>query len=94
MDFNFTDEQTMLRESVQRYLAATYTFDARMAVVGGDAGWNPAVWQAFAAELGVLGAPFAAVKQSGIGRAECLAEMTSSTPEQNIHIQLRRERDG
>ncbi len=49
MDFNFTDEQTMLRESVQRYLADTYTFDARMGVVNGDAGWNPAVWQAFAA---------------------------------------------
>ena len=32
MDFNFTDEQTdMLRDSVQRYLADTYTFDARMA---------------------------------------------------------------
>ncbi len=59
MDFNFTDEQTMLRESVQRYLADTYTFDARMAVVNGDSGWNPAVWQAFAHELGILGAPFA-----------------------------------
>ena len=59
MDFNFTDEQTMLRESVQRYLADTYTFDARMAVVNGEAGWNPAVWKAFAEELGILGAPFA-----------------------------------
>ena len=59
MDFNFTDEQTMLRESVQRYLADTYTFDARMSVVHGEAGWNPAVWKAFAEDLGILGAPFA-----------------------------------
>ncbi len=59
MDFNFTDEQTMLRESVQRYLADTYDFDSRMKTVNGEAGWNPAVWQAFAQELGILGAPFA-----------------------------------
>ncbi len=59
MDFNFTDEQTMLRESVQRYLADTYDFESRMKTVNGEAGWNPAVWQAFAHELGILGAPFA-----------------------------------
>ena len=59
MDFNFTDEQTMLRDSVSRYLANTYTFDARMAAVNGDIGWNPGVWKAFAEELGILGAPFA-----------------------------------
>jgi len=59
MDFNFTEEQTLLRESVQRYLADTYDFEARQKTVNGDAGWNPAVWQAFAEELGILGAPFA-----------------------------------
>ncbi len=59
MDFNFTDEQTMLRDSVGRYLSDTYTFDARMAAVNGESGWNPGVWKAFAEELGILGAPFA-----------------------------------
>ena len=59
MDFNFTEEQTMLRDMLSRYLADTYTFDARQKVVHGGKGWNPAVWQAFAEELGVLGAPFA-----------------------------------
>jgi alkylation response protein AidB-like acyl-CoA dehydrogenase len=58
MDFNTTDEQTMLRDTVSRYLADTYTFDARMKTVHGSAGWNPAVWKAFAEELGILGAPF------------------------------------
>jgi len=58
MDFNFTDEQTMVRDSVARYLADTYSFDARMQTVHGDAGWNPAVWKAFAEELGILGASF------------------------------------
>ena len=59
MDFNTTDEQTMLRDTVARYLADTYTFDTRMKTVHGGAGWNPAVWKAFAEELGILGAPFA-----------------------------------
>ena len=59
MDFNTTDEQTMLRDTVARYLSDTYSFDARMKTVHGGAGWNPAVWKAFAEELGILGAPFA-----------------------------------
>ena len=63
MDFNTTDEQTMLRDTVSRYLADTYGFDARMKTVHGGVsnggGWNPAVWKAFAEELGILGAPFA-----------------------------------
>jgi alkylation response protein AidB-like acyl-CoA dehydrogenase len=59
MDFNFTEEQTMLRDTVGRYLGDTYTFDARMAAVNGETGWNPHVWKAFAEELGILGAPFA-----------------------------------
>ncbi|WP_353200387.1 acyl-CoA dehydrogenase family protein [Sandarakinorhabdus sp.] len=58
MDFNFTEEQTMLRDTLSRYLADTYNFDARQKVVHGGKGWNPAVWQAFAEELGILGAPF------------------------------------
>jgi alkylation response protein AidB-like acyl-CoA dehydrogenase len=59
MDFNYTDEQTMVRDSVARYLADTYDFEARMKTVHGEAGWNPAVWKAFAEELGILGASFA-----------------------------------
>ena len=59
MDFNFTDEQTMVRDSVARYLADAYSFDARMHTVHGETGWNPAVWRAFAEELGILGASFA-----------------------------------
>ncbi|MEY2884538.1 MAG: hypothetical protein RL490_2262 [Pseudomonadota bacterium] len=58
MDFNTTDEQTMLRDTVSRYLADTYSFDARQKTVHGGKGWNPDVWKAFAEELGILGAPF------------------------------------
>jgi betaine-aldehyde dehydrogenase len=37
-----------------------------------------------------LGAPFGGVKQSGIGREECLEELLGFTQEKNIHIRLRR----
>lgn len=35
-----------------------------------------------------LGAPFGGVKQSGVGREECLGELLSFTREKNIHIAL------
>lgn len=37
-----------------------------------------------------LGAPFGGMKQSGIGREECLGELLSFTQEKNIHLNLRR----
>ena len=58
MDFNFTDEQTMLRDSVARYLQNTYDFETRRKVIKSETGWRPEVWKAFAEELGILGAPF------------------------------------
>jgi pimeloyl-CoA dehydrogenase small subunit len=59
MDFNFTEEQSMLRDTVGSYLADNYSFDQRRAMLSREPGWSPAVWKAFAEELGILGAPFA-----------------------------------
>ncbi|MFI4950986.1 MAG: acyl-CoA dehydrogenase family protein [Caulobacterales bacterium] len=59
MDFNFTDEQSMLRDTVASYLADHYSFDQRRARLAKEPGWSPQVWKAFAEELGILGAPFA-----------------------------------
>jgi hypothetical protein len=58
MDFSFTEEQSMLRDTVASYLADNYSFDQRKAVLGKEPGWSPATWKAFAEELGILGAPF------------------------------------
>jgi pimeloyl-CoA dehydrogenase small subunit len=58
MDFSFTEEQSMLRDTVASYLADNYTFDQRKNVLAKEPGWSPAVWKAFAEELGILGAPF------------------------------------
>jgi alkylation response protein AidB-like acyl-CoA dehydrogenase len=58
MDFSFTDEQSMLRDTVASYLSDHYSFDQRHAMLAKEPGWSPAVWKAFAEELGILGAPF------------------------------------
>lgn len=59
MDFNFSEDQTMLRDSIARYLQDRYDFETRRKVIKSESGWRPEVWKAFAEELGILGAPFA-----------------------------------
>lgn len=55
MDFNFTEEQTLLRDSLSRLLGDTYDFDRRRALLQGE-GWSRENWARFA-ELGLLAAP-------------------------------------
>ena len=57
MDFNFTEEQGMVRDSLARMVREQYDFDTRRTVVESDAGWRPEVW-AQLAELGLFGMPF------------------------------------
>ena len=57
MDIQFTEEQELLRSSVQRLLRDQYDFDARRKIVASEEGWSRKQWRAFA-ELGLLGAPF------------------------------------
>ena len=56
MDFNFTETQGMLRDTLRRYLADTYDFDKRAAMLKREGGRDPGVWKALATELGILGA--------------------------------------
>src|ERR1051325_883399 len=58
MDFDLTEEQRVLRESVDRLLADTYTFEKRKAYLAEPEGWSRALWSQYA-ELGLLGLPFA-----------------------------------
>src|SRR5271169_2202592 len=57
MDIQFTEEQELLRSSVQRLLRDQYDFDARRKIVASEEGWSRKQWRALA-ELGLLGAPF------------------------------------
>ena len=56
MDFNFTETQSMLRDTLGRYLADNYDFDKRQAMLARDGGRDPGQWKALATELGILGA--------------------------------------
>src|SRR5215510_11072018 len=57
MDFSLTDEQRLLKESIERLLADRYGFEARQRFMDEPAGWSRALWQSYA-ELGLLGLPF------------------------------------
>jgi alkylation response protein AidB-like acyl-CoA dehydrogenase len=59
LDFTFTETQTLLRDSLGRWLGDAYTFDHRMKALAGPGGRDPGMWAALASELGILGAPFA-----------------------------------
>ncbi len=59
MDFNYTETQEMLRDTLARYLADTYSFDQRGKMMAHSGGRDPGIWKALATELGILGAPFA-----------------------------------
>ena len=65
MDFSFTEEQTLLRNSVQSLLADKYDFDTRRKIVKSADGWSPEIWAQFA-EMGLLAAPFSE-EQGGFG---------------------------
>jgi pimeloyl-CoA dehydrogenase small subunit len=56
MDFNFTDEQSMLRDSIAKFVAAEYDFDKRKAILASSDGWSKKAWGTFA-ELGLMAAP-------------------------------------
>src|ERR1700737_4000610 len=58
MDFDLTEEQRLLRDTVERLLADHYAFAKRRAHLAEPDGWSRALWSQYA-ELGLLGLPFA-----------------------------------
>src|ERR1700744_2581193 len=58
MDFEPSDDQRLLVESVTRMLGDTYEFTQRKGYMALPGGYSPEIWSQFA-ELGLLGLPFA-----------------------------------
>src|SRR5438045_1641470 len=58
MDFELTEEQRLLRDSVERLLADRYDFAKRRGYAAAPEGWSRPLWSQYA-ELGLLGLPFA-----------------------------------
>src|SRR6202051_2276859 len=57
MDFDLSEEQRLLKESVDGLLGSSYDFDARKKYMAEKGGWSKAVWGKLA-EQGLLGLPF------------------------------------
>ena len=58
MNFDFTEEQVMLRDSVARLIQDDYSFDVRKGIAESEEGMSRDNWRTFA-ELGWLSIPFA-----------------------------------
>ena len=58
MDFSFTEEQSLLQDSVQRFVQNSYEFETRQKLVKTEEGFSRDNWSSFA-ELGWLALPFA-----------------------------------
>ena len=56
MDFSYSEEQTLLRNSVAKFLADHYDFESYKKISRSEAGWSRSVWKQFA-ELGLMAAP-------------------------------------
>jgi pimeloyl-CoA dehydrogenase small subunit len=57
MNFELSEEQTLLAETIKRFVATHYSFDARAKIIASPAGHSEDVWAAIA-EMGLLGLPF------------------------------------
>jgi pimeloyl-CoA dehydrogenase small subunit len=57
MDFDLSEEQRLLKESVEGLLGNSYDFDQRKKYMAEKGGWSKTVWSKLA-EQGLLGLPF------------------------------------
>jgi len=57
MDFDLSEEQRLLKESVEGLLNDAYDFDSRKKYMAEKGGWSRAIWSKLA-EQGLLGLPF------------------------------------
>ena len=58
MNFDYNEEQQLLADSVRRYLAKGYDFEARRKIVAGE-GWSADAWSQLA-QMGLMGLPVGA----------------------------------
>jgi pimeloyl-CoA dehydrogenase small subunit len=75
MDFDLSEEQRLLKESVDGLLNDAYEFDSRKKYMAEKGGWSKAIWSKLA-EQGLLGLPFAEADGGfGAGAVETMIVM-------------------
>jgi alkylation response protein AidB-like acyl-CoA dehydrogenase len=65
MNFDLSQEQQLLADSLKRFITNDYTFDARTKIVASPKGWSEEAWGKLA-EMGLMGLPFPA-EHDGFG---------------------------
>jgi alkylation response protein AidB-like acyl-CoA dehydrogenase len=65
MDFSVSEEQTMLADSVARFIDNDYDFETRQQIAASDAGYSIELWRQYA-ELGWTAVPFSE-EDGGLG---------------------------
>ena len=58
MDFSLSEEQSMLADSIARFIDNDYDFEKRQEIAESEKGYSPELWQTYA-ELGWTAVPFA-----------------------------------
>lgn len=77
MDFDLSEEQRLLKDSVDGLLKASYDFDQRKKYRAEKGGWSKSVWNKLA-EQGLLGLPFTEEEGGfGAGAVETMIVMES-----------------
>lgn len=56
MDFNFSDEQQLLRDQLANFIKRDYSFEFRKSILASEAGWSRDVWNKLA-EMGLMALP-------------------------------------
>ena len=56
MEFDYTEEQLALQDTLQRFISRDYDFDKRKAILRSDLGFSAEAWKQYA-ELGLLSLP-------------------------------------
>jgi alkylation response protein AidB-like acyl-CoA dehydrogenase len=56
MDFDYTQEQQLLKDSLEKFLDKNYSFGQRRAIIDSREGMSPVAWEGFAS-MGLLGVP-------------------------------------
>jgi len=59
MNFDYSEEQQLLADSIRRFIGKDYDFAARKAIIASREGYSREAWQTFAG-IGLLGLPFPA----------------------------------
>ena len=54
MNFDLSEEQQLLADSLKRYLANEYSIDARAKIVASPTGWSETVWAAIVAHAAAV----------------------------------------